>query len=461
MQALGSIITAVFRRIVPDPLVIAILLTVGVFLAAMIFGSFPDSCQTSLDRVDWLLTSWTSEKALWQLLAFSMQMCLILLGGFLLAESPLVRRLLNMLAGVPRSGRSAAGLIGLTAMLLGVLNWGLGLIGGAVLARATGRSLADRGIPFHYPILAAAGYTGLLVWHGGFSGSAPLSMTTASGAKKVLPDALDINSSLAALDTTILATSNLIITGGLIVLVSILLMLLYPTSDETTTLPLISVSDDVETADPPSSKTFADWLNNTGWTNRVLGLLFLLGGITAIDSSGIDRIGLNSIIMLLLGAALILHSSPASIMKAASTAAGGCAGIILQFPLYAGIMGLMVASGLAQRMTEAMIDLSTPATLEFWTMLSAGIVNLMVPSGGGQWAVQGPIALQAGADAGLTSGSIIMAVAYGDELTNMLQPFWALPLLAITGVRARDIVGYTSIIMLVAAAWISFWLLMT
>jgi short-chain fatty acids transporter len=102
---------------------------------------------------------------------------------------------------------------------------------------------------------------------------------------------------------------------------------------------------------------------------------------------------------------------------------------------------------------------STETTLPLFTFLSAGVVNLFVPSGGGQWAIQGPIALKAGIDQGVPVGKMIMAVAYGDQLTNMLQPFWALPLLAITGVKARDIVGYTALLMLFAAVWMAIWLL--
>jgi short-chain fatty acids transporter len=187
-------------------------------------------------------------------------------------------------------------------------------------------------------------------------------------------------------------------------------------------------------------------------------MLLLIAAIIGIGDSGIGRLGLNQVIMVLLGLGLLLHRSPAHCTRAASQAAVGCAGIIVQFPLYAGIMGLLITSGLCATMTSGLVDIATPQTLPLATMVSAGIVNMLVPSGGGQWAVQGPIALQAGLDAGVAPGTMLMSVAFGDELTNMLQPFWALPLLAITGVRARDVVGYTAIAMLVAAVWMALWL---
>ena len=147
-------------------------------------------------------------------------------------------------------------------------------------------------------------------------------------------------------------------------------------------------------------------------------------------------------------------------MHAAGDAARGCAGIIVQFPLYAGIMGLMYTAGLDRMITEFFVSIGNATTMPALSFISAGIVNIFVPSGGGQWAIQGPIALQSGMDVGIGPGKMVMAVAYGDELTNMLQPFWALPLLAITGVRARDIVGYTALVMVVAGCWMGGWLLL-
>jgi short-chain fatty acids transporter len=460
IQRIGSMVTAVFRRIVPDPLVIAIVLTIGVFVAAIVWGRFPEDVAGPIDRGAWLLDAWRGGSGLWKLLGFAMQMCLILLGGHVLAEAPPVRRLLGRIADIPRSAPAAAAMVGLVAMMLGLVNWGLGLIGGAVLARETGRSLCRRGITAHYPLLAAAGYTGLLVWHGGFSGSAPLTLTNVAGGEEVLPKAMVAADAVIPLSDTILAPSNLIITGGLLVIVPILLWLMSPPREHAQPIGTFLSSDHHETATPPTIDTFPDWLNHTRVMTTLLGLALLAAAIGSTMHDGIDRLGLNDVIMYLLAAALLVQQSPESFMNAAARAAAGCAGIMVQFPLYAGIMGIMVASGLVQMLTSGMLAVATPETLEFWTMVSAGVVNLLVPSGGGQWAVQGPIALNAAREAGIGPGSMVMAVAYGDELTNMLQPFWALPLLAVTGVRARDIVGYTAIVMVAAGAWMALWLLM-
>lgn len=463
VRSIGATISAVFQRIVPDPLVLAVGLTVLVFIVALLGGTYPESVDGTDQRFLFILDQWRADSGLWKLLAFAMEMCLILLGGHVLAETAPVRALLRGIASVPRSGPAAAALVAVVAMVLGLLNWGLGLIAGAVLARETGRSLERRGIPAHYPLLAASGYMGLLVWHGGFSGSAPLSMTTQDGANKVLPEGIAAQVGVIPLDQSILSPMNFIITGGLLVIVPLLLWALSPRTDRGDAVSTVSAflpgSDEVEPRG--TIRSVPDWLNRSRFITMLLGLALLGAAIRSTWVDGIDRLGLDEVIMYLLAAALLLHRSPESFGHSAARAAAGCAGIMVQFPLYAGIMAIMVASGLVQQLTGAMLSLAGPQTIELCTMVSAGIVNILVPSGGGQWAIQGPIALDIARETGIEPGRMLMAVAYGDELTNMLQPFWALPLLAVTGVRARDIVGYTAIVMVAAGLWMGLWLVLT
>jgi len=443
------------RRWIPDPFVLAILLTLGTMAAVLLWGTVPED----QSRVGGMLRVWSSGNGMWKLLAFAMQMSLILLGGHVLAETKPVRVLLQRLANTPRTAGGAAVMVATVALVLGLLNWGLALISGALLARETGRALHERGIRAHYPLLAAAGYMGLLVWHGGFSGSAPLAMTTQAGAEKVLPVNLIERVGVISLDATIFSPLNLMVSGGLLVLLPITFWLLTPKDSADIREADAFLTDLPSNNDTtPTTDTLDDHLNHSWWLGGALGMLLLIAALISIGDSGIGHLGLNQVIMVLLGLGLLLHRSPTHFTHAASQAAIGCAGIIVQFPLYAGIMGLLITSGLCATMTSGLVDIATPQTLPLATMMSAGIVNMLVPSGGGQWAVQGPIALQAGLDAGVAPGTMLMSVAFGDELTNMLQPFWALPLLAITGVRARDVVGYTAIAMLIAAVWMALWL---
>jgi len=197
-----------------------------------------------------------------------------------------------------------------------------------------------------------------------------------------------------------------------------------------------------------------DVLHETPWLAWVLGLGLIAGVVRFGSVTGLGRVGLNEINAAMLGMGLLLHGSTAGYVRAAEEGAKGCAGVILQFPLYAGIMALLVSSGLIEKFASGLAEFGSQTTIPLLTFAGAGVVNLFVPSGGGQWGIQGPIALEAGRAAGIAPGKMIMAVAYGDQLTNMLQPFWALPLLAITGVRAREIVGYTCVVMVVVGLWL-------
>ena len=456
ISGFGLRISRVVERVVPDPFVIAIFLTLVTAIAALLWGDFGD--QSSFIGV---LDSWRdSSNGMWKLLSFSMQMCLILVTGYALATTSLVRSMIHRLADIPTSTAAAAAIVGLVACICGLVNWGLGLIVGALLAREVGFSMQRRNKPCHYPLIAAAGYVGLLVWHGGLSGSAPLSMTTKLGAEKVVPTQFLEQLESISLSSSIGSPMNLLISGGLVLLIPIVLASLAPkNTNDIRPIDTFGVDSGGRQEPIQQHEHLPDKLNHSPYIAWLLAVPLLIALCRYMYVSGIDRVGLNEITMFMLGAGLLLHGSPVGYMQAVARGAKGCAGIIIQFPLYAGIMAIMVASGLMGSLTELMVGMGSKDTLPLLTMLSAGIVNLFVPSGGGQWAIQAPIALESGLQSGVSPGTMVMAVAYGDQLTNMLQPFWALPLLAITGVRARDIVGYTVIVMVAATVWIAFGLL--
>lgn len=459
VSGLGLLVTRTIGRWIPDPFVLAIGLTlVTAVLALILPGTFADRNPDGPSRSMLLLEAWWGPDGLWKLLAFGMQMALVLVTGYALAASPIVKKAIDAVANLPRSTASGTVLVAFVAVLTGLVNWGLALVVGALLARAVGRSLEQRGLPCHYPLLAAAGYLGLLVWHGGFSGSAPLKMTTETAALDILPAELVAEHAAGGvpLSETLLSPMNIFVSLGLLVIAPLVCLLLTPSDPAAATGPKAL---GIEFPEEPELD------DDTGILQKLFAVglgLALLGGFLAYlatPDAGFGRLGLNQINAAMLGLGLVLHASPTRYLRAVEDAARGAAGILLQFPLYAGVMGMMAASGLLAMFADAANQLSTPETLPLLTAASAAVVNVFVPSGGGQWAVQGPIAMTAGAEAGVPLGKMIMGVAYGDQLTNMLQPFWALPLLAITGVKARDIVGYTAIVMLVAAAWMAIGLL--
>ena len=461
ISRLGLVISRAFCRVAPDPFVIAIFLTLLTAVLALVLGEFEGAEDGS--RVVALLDAWRVDSGLWKFLAFGMQMCLILVTGHALASSRPVRAMIDGLAGLPRNTAQAAGLVALVACLGGLLNWGLGLIVGALLAREVGRVLQKKGVAAHYPLICAAGYMGLLVWHGGLSGSAPLSMTTRDGAARVLPAAYveQLGDAGVPLGETIFSGLNLFTTAGLLFGVPLLLMLLAPSRGEDL--------QTIEDFDPPASHpsggaaptlTIPDRVDRSWIVAWLLALPLLAAVVRYAQVTGLGRVGLNEINAAMLALGLICHGSPRAYMDAVTEGARGCAGIIIQFPLYAGIMAMMDASDLVRKLAEAFASIGSETTIPLLSFLAAGVVNLFVPSGGGQWGIQGQFALETGFAAGVAPGRMIMAVAYGDQLTNMLQPFWALPLLGITGCRARDIVGYTAVVMVFAGLWMAAGLLL-
>jgi len=497
LASFGSRLSAFFRATAPDPFVLAILLT---FLTLALAIGFSDRSPAEITA------AWAHESTgVWRYLGFGMQMCLILVTGHAIAASKPVSRALNALAHLPRTGPQAAALIALVAASLGVFHWGVGLIGGALIARDVGRVMVRRGIRVHYPVLVAAGYVGMMVWHGGFSGTAPLKVSTDRDLAEVIDPALGIQPIL--LNQTLLSPMNFVVTGGLLLLCPIVMAMLMPRSRRDGDDLLASAADDhiqpmdhfVAVGKTPETDFDHDEIDTTpsrtaerkaliprlledtpivNWALVLLIALWAFGhylpGITenlseslrawipiggTVDEnnervSGLMNLTPNTLNLTMFMLGLLLHASPMSYMRAIEDAARGCAGIIIQFPLYAGIAAMMGASGLTALIAQKLSAGATETTLPVFTFFSAAIVNIFVPSGGGQWGVQGPIVMESALSAGVDPAKMVMALAYGDQITNMLQPFWALPLLAITGVKARDIVGYTAILMLIATVWI-------
>jgi short-chain fatty acids transporter len=437
----------------PDPFVIAILLTMlTAGLALVQLQSRGD--EGVLVSMRTILDGWGGESGLWRLLGFSMQMVLILVTGHALAATRAVGSLIRGLARWPRSTGQAAVMVSVVACCCGIVNWGLGLIVGAMLAREVGRSLAWRGVRAHYPSIVAAGYMGMLVWHGGFSGSAPLSMTTADGARKVLPAAYVESAGAVPLTETLLTPMNMVITGGLVILAPVMLWLLSPRRpEEMEPIPEAMLRAEPMRTPESAGETIPERMDRGPWMAWLLAAALVASLLRYAQVKSFANIGLNEVNMGMLAAGLVLHGSIRSYVAAAEEAIRGCLGIVLQFPLYGGIMGIMIAAGLVESWAQGIGGAASARTLPLYTFVSAAVVNLFVPSGGGQWAVQGPIALESALALGVPPGKVIMAVAYGDQLTNMLQPFWALPLLAITGAKAREIVGYAAVVMVVGAVW--------
>jgi len=415
------------KNLIPSPLALAIILSFVVYFFALIFTSPIDS-ETAYPLQ--LLNFY--QKGFWDLLAFAMQMMLILVLGNVLALTPVFQRLIKIILSKVRSGTTAIILTAFFSLLLSYFNWGLGLIFSALLARSIAENAKQVSMKLNYPLLVAAAYSGMMVWHGGLSGSAPLKVAESNHFLSDLMGVIPVSE-------TIFSTMNLILYAFFLLLIPLTFLLISKVKSNTFT----KESELPETVDISSTQTSRQYLGTS------LGILLAFIAIYQFYLTGLSALNINLINLILLSLGLLLYANLDQFMKAVNTAISSSSGIMIQFPIYAGIMGLMKYSGLAEVFTESLISISSANTLPIYGLISAAVVNFFVPSGGGQWAVQGPILIEAAQQLGVSIPKTIMALAYGDQLTNMIQPFWAIPLLSITGVKAKSIIPYTFVIMIV------------
>ncbi len=441
-QKLIDLSVKLIRKYLPDPFVFAILLTVVAALAAII-----STGQTPLEVVE----NWGG--GVWSLLAFSMQMALVLVCGSALADAPVIKRVLRKMAALPKTPAAAIITVTMVSSIACWINWGFGLIVGAIFAKEIARQVKS----VDYRLLIASAYSGFVVWHSGLSASIPLAMAT-EGASLVEVSRGAITSAIP-ISQTIFSTYNLLIVFAIIVALTIVNTLMHPSAGKAFVVDpsLLSDAEEIQEGElcgmDGSKECKAEWkltpsekLNNSVVLSGIIAIIGL-GYLTIKIFVKGGSLDLNNVIMLFMFLGIVLHKTPIKYVRAVTASASSCAGILLQFPFYAGIMGIMTsvsAEGvsLAGQISEACVAVSNKTTFPMLTFLSAGIVNVFVPSGGGQWAVQAPIMLPAGLQLGVEPSVTGMAIAYGDAWTNLIQPFWALPALAIAKLNAKDIIGY-------------------
>jgi short-chain fatty acids transporter len=375
---------------------------------------------------------------------------ILVLGNILVLSSP-VSRLILVIAKKANSTEKAVIIVSVSVMLVAFFNWGLGLIFGAILARKIGDYSVENNIKLNYPLVGAAGYVGLMIWHSGISGSAPIKVAEDNHLSSLMSSRndsyfySDLPTSLN-FDLTVLSSANLITFLVLLILVPLTFYFLSKnSSSENTALTNENimnndVQDEISTNNLEISRTFS----------ILFGLILLIAFFYQYSEDLINfKITPNSLNFFMLGLSILLHSNFKSFLNALRKSINGASGILIQFPLYFGIMGIMKESGLIVYVSDFFISISNEFTLPIFTFFSAAIINVFVPSGGGQWVIQGPVVIAAATELNVPIQKVVMALAYGDQLTNMLQPFWALPLLAITKLKAKEILPYTLIIMLV------------
>ena len=420
----------VFEKIMPDPYVFAVLLT---FLgAALALWLAPRATPASV------AAAWYA--GVFALFTFAFQMVIMLVAGYALATSPLVHRALARLASLPRTPAAAITLTVVISLLASWINWGLGLVTAALLAR----EIAKR-VPIDFGWLVAAAYSGFVISTEGLSGSIALSQASHGSALNMVEK---VTGTLLPLSRTVFTSFNMVPIAVLFVVLPFVFRFLAPTAANTVVADpeRLRAEDQLSAARNTTEKdsTFGGRLDNA-WIINVLLAGFigfaLVLEIRRLVSTG-GSLDLNSVIMILLMLGLLLHFRPSAYIAAVKNAARTTGPLILQYPLYGGLMGIITTTGLAGVLSRVFIRYSTAHTLPFFTFLTSLVITLFVPSGGGHWAVQGTFAIPAAVSLHSSLAGTTMAVAMGESVANMLQPFFALPILAIAGIKMRRMMGF-------------------
>ncbi|MEP1214206.1 MAG: TIGR00366 family protein [Marinobacter sp.] len=431
MNTLVTFFTRLMHRYMPDAFVIAIALTlVTAGLAVVAEGA----------SVAEAATLWGD--GFWSLLSFAMQMAIILISGYMLAKTPLVDNLLDRVTSKVTSPRKAIVIATLAGVLGCWFNWGFGLIVGSVVAR----KLAINVKGLHFPLAIAAAYSGLSVYGIGMSGTVPLLIAT---------DGHFLEGTMGIVPLTETIFSPLLLGTSLFVLITLPIFnaMMHPSDPEH-----IREIDREEVARRDAEaharearkpahgeKTFSQKMNDSRFFGIAIGLMGMFYLFLYVKDGG--SLNLNSLNFAFLFLAILLFARASAFLEALNDGIRTVSGVIIQYPFYAGIMGILVGSGLMISFSDVFVGSASATTLPFWSFLSGGLINILAPSGGGQWAVQGPVMIEAAKELGASYGATAVAVQIGDQWTNMVQPFWLLPALAISGLKLREIMGYLVLIL--------------
>ena len=448
LQRVARVLTAWSTRWVPDAYVIAALLTAFTFVLALVFT---DSGPFALVRY------WGS--GFWELLSFGMQMCLIIMTGYILAVSRPMQLLFAKVAGLARSPRGAVVLTALLSMGLAWIHWGLSIVGSAVFVRYVAR----RQPRADYRLLVCAAYLGLgTLWHAGLSASMPLLVATPG---HFMQQELGI----MPVSRTIFHPFNLLLVVGTVALMTTLARALQSPQGEEPRIDWDALGDDA----PESGRDRAVAASDAGGVtdaaaasparrlenSRAVSLVIGGAGLVWLGwwfgTHGLAGINLNTVNFAFLMLGVLLHGRPAALLAAAERGGRYVWGVILQFPFYAGIFGIIKESKLQDVIAGWFTALSTPKTYPLIVLWYSGCLNYIIPSGGSKWAIEAPYIVKAGHDIGANMNFTVLAYAWGDMLTDIIQPFWAIPLLAIARLSFRDIMGYGLVFFLAYAVLVT------
>ena len=411
------------QRWFPDAFVFALGAIVIVFVAGLLLGTPAQE-----------LARYFGE-GFWSLIPFTMQMAMIIIGGYVVAASPPVHRLIRRLSRIPRTPRGAVAFVAFFSMATSLISWGLSLVFSGMLVREIVKQV--RGID--YRAIGAAAYLGLgSVWALGLSSSAALMMATPSS----LPEALREISGVIPLSQTIYTWQSLA-TAAILVAASVIVAWLSAPASSTKTAESFGISAGLEQKHLEPRQTPAEWLEYVPALSIAIGLMGLAYLAQVLAARGpLAALDLNTYNLLFLMAGLVLHWRPRSFVRAVNDAVPATSGVLIQFPFYGGIFGIITLSPISHELTQFFVRVSTQGTYPVLVSLYSALLGMFVPSGGSKWIIEAPYVLQAAKDLQVNLGWVVQIYNAAEALPNLVNPFWMLPLLGILKVRARDLVGY-------------------
>jgi short-chain fatty acids transporter len=434
---LGMALADWAERWFPDSFVFALAVLVIVFAGGMFLGS------TIGDLIK------DFGEGFWSLIPFTMQMAVVIIGGYVVASSPPIYRLIRWLARIPRTPRGAVAFVAFFSMATSLVSWGFSLIFSGILVREIVGDLQE----IDYRAIGAAAYLGTgSVWALGLSSSAALMMATPSA---IAPPLLKI-SGVIPLSQTIYTWQSLT-TAAILIFSGVMVAYLSAPTTSTKTAESFGITGGVEIGKIEGWRTPAEWLEYAPALSIVVGVIGLGYLAQVLTARGpLAALDLNTYHLLFLMLGLLLHWRPGSFTRAVNGAVPATAGVLIQFPFYGGALGIITLSPLTRTLAHFFVHISSRASYPVVVAIYSFILGMFVPSGGGKWVIEAPYVLQAAKDLHVSLGWIVQIYNASEALPNLINPFWMLPLLGILKARARDLVGYGLLQLMVNTLWVLF-----
>ncbi|MBL9026585.1 MAG: short-chain fatty acid transporter [Myxococcales bacterium] len=450
LERAAQAFTRMAEKYVPDAFVFALIGTFLVVVAALLGTDVPAAKVVEL---------WG--KGFWELLPFTLQMVLVVVTGYVLATAPAVYRGIAWLAKIPKSAHGAVAFVAFFSMASSWLNWGFSLMFSAMLAREIARRVTSA----DYRSLAASSFLGLgSVWAQGLSGSAALQMTSPTAMtpaiREIVAQGDIVPGGIIPLSDTIFLWQSLASVVIEVVLVTALVWFAAPRGSRARSAADLGIDLGTSPIETASLAEKEETSGASGWgeaieRSRVLSYGFVALSLTYLvvyfrsAPTILGAVNLDTVNLTFLTAGVLLHGTPARLMRAVRDATPATWGIILQFPFYAGIASIISKTKLSASIAHAFTSISTPATYPALIAAYSAALGVFVPSGGSKWVIEAPYVMQAAHDHKVHLGWMVACYDLGEAVANLVQPFWMLPVLGLFKLKARDVMGFTFLVFIV------------